>query len=103
VHELNDGTGRLKAVGVLVSGRDAITFRGYFGEQVVEREWLGYIRRGLDALGMTPDEIHRYYLERSNGVTVSVSKPEEITARGIDDAASIALAKRQKQLRPDLE
>ena len=35
----------------------------------------------------TPDEILDYYADRSNGVTFSVSRPERMDARSLDDAA----------------
>ena len=43
--------------------------------------------------GITPKQVLDYYRERSNGVTFSVSRPVQVEARSLDDAAEKLLAR----------
>ena len=76
----------LVPAGALVGGKREILFKGLPGfnwlEQQMEIELAGMTNRGF-----TAKEILDYYAERSNGVTVSVSRPETVEGQSLADAA----------------
>ena len=90
--ELSPEENVLVPAGVLVASKEKLLFRAYPEFKALEREMEGKLASALDR-GLTPDEVLDYYVERSNGVTVSVSKPERIEARSIEDAAEKLLAR----------
>jgi len=89
--ELAPEDGVLVPAGVLVAGKTKLHFRAYPEFIALEREMEGQLASAL-ARGLTPDEILDYYVERSNGVTVSVSRARRVESRSIDDAAEKLLA-----------
>ena len=76
----------LVPAGVLVAGKREILFKGFpefiWLEQEMKVKLTGMLIRGL-----SPEEILDYYAQRSNGVTVSVSRPETVEGRSLADAA----------------
>lgn len=84
--ELSPQDNTLVPAGVLVTGKTQIVFRAYPEfialEIEMEQQLVSMTERGF-----TPDEILDYYADRSNGVTVSVSRPQRMDARSLDDAA----------------
>ena len=90
--ELSPEESVLVPAGVLVASKEKLLFRAYPEFKTLEAEMAGKLLSSLDR-GLTPDEVLDYYVERSNGVTVSVSKPKRIEARSIEDAAEKLLAR----------
>lgn len=84
--ELSAQDGVLVPAGVLVASKTLVLFKAHPEfvalEAEMERKLLSMEERGF-----TPDEILDYYVDRCNGVTFSVSRPQRIEARSIDDAA----------------
>jgi hypothetical protein len=82
----------LVPAGVLVAGKEKLIFWGYPEFIALEREMEDRIA-GMLGAGLTPDEVLDYFVERSNGVTVSVSRPVRIEARSLAEAAEKLLAR----------
>ena len=72
--------------GVLVAGKIQILFKAYPEFIALEIEMEQRLMTMLER-EFTPDEILDYYVDRSNGVTFSVSRPERMDARSLEDAA----------------
>ncbi len=81
----------LVPAGVLVASKEKLVFKGYPEFIALEREMENRIA-GMLAGGLTPGEVLDYYVERSNGVTFSVSRSKRIEARSLADAAEKMLA-----------
>ena len=86
--ELSAEEGVLVPAGVLVASKTKLLFRAYPEFRALEAEMKAKLDAALER-GYTPDEVLDYYVERSNGVTVSVSRPKRIEARSIDDAETL--------------
>ena len=89
--ELSPEDGTLVPAGVLVTSKEKLLFKAYPEFVALEREMEGRLASALGR-GLTPDEVLDYYAERSNGVTVSVSRPVRGEARSVADAAERMLA-----------
>jgi len=90
--ELSAEEGVLVPAGVLVASKTKLVFRAYPEFKALEREMEARVTSAL-ARGLTPDEVLDYYVERSNGVTVSVSRAKWVEARSVEDAAEKLLAR----------
>ncbi len=90
--ELSAVEGVLVPAGVLVASKEKLVFKGYEEFIALEREMEGKIAETLGG-GLTPYEVLDYYVEHSNGVTFSVSRPKRIEARSLADAAEKMLAR----------
>jgi len=76
----------LVPAGVLVASKTLILFKAYPEFIALEIEMESRLLSMLER-EFTPDDILDYYADRSNGVTFSVSRPERMDARSLDDAA----------------
>ena len=90
--ELSAGEDVLVPAGVLVASKEKLVFKGYPEFIAPEREMEEKLAEMLEA-GLTPNQVLDYYIERSNGVTFSVSRPKRIEARSLADAAEKMLAR----------
>jgi len=90
--ELSPEEGVLVPAGVLVASKEKLAFKAYPEFIALEREMDGKVASMLDT-GLTPKQVLDYYVERSNGVTFSVSRPVRVEARSIDEAAEKLLAR----------
>ncbi len=82
----------LVPAGVLVASKTKLVFKGYPEFIALEREMENRIA-GMLGRGFTPGEVLDYYVQRSNGITFSVSRPKRIEARSLADAAEKMLAR----------
>lgn len=76
----------LVPAGVLVAGKREILFKG-FPEFIWLEQEMNVKLGEMAKRGFTPDEILDYYAERSNGATVSVSRPVTVEGQSLADAA----------------
>ena len=90
--ELSPEEGVLVPAGVLVASKEKLAFKAYPEFIALEREMEGKVAEMLGT-GITPKQVLDYYRERSNGVTFSVSRPVQVEARSLDDAAEKLLAR----------
>jgi hypothetical protein len=86
----------LRTVGVLALTKETIVFAPAPGHEGIGAAIDERLASALDR-GLTPDEILGYFVERSNGISWSVSKPETIEAGSINDAALKQLSKVEKK------
>ena len=89
--ELSPSDGTLVPAGVLVASKTKLVFRAYPEFGALQQEVAGRIASALGR-GLSPDEVLDYHVERSNGMTVSVSRPRRMDVRSIEDAAERLLA-----------
>ena len=82
----------LVTAGVLVAGKQKIIFRALPQRKALEAEIARKLAEYADR-GFTAGEIFEYLIERSNGVTRSLSEPVRVEARSMEDAAEKLLAK----------
>lgn len=90
------GVDGLRTVGVLALSEDTIVFVPAPGQEGIGAAIDERLASALDR-GLTPDEILGYFVERSNGISWSVSKPETIEAQSVNDAALKQLRKVEKK------
>ena len=90
--ELSPYEGVLVSAGVLVASKEKLVFKGYPEFIALESEMEGKLAEVLGT-GLTPKQVLDYYVERSNGVTFSVSRPKRIEARSLAEAAEKLLAR----------
>jgi hypothetical protein len=90
--ELSPEEGALVPAGVLVASKEKLAFKAYPEFIALEREMEGKLAEVLGT-GLTPNQVLDYYVQRSNGVTFSVSRPKRIEARSLADAAEKMLAR----------
>ncbi len=90
--ELSPEEGVLVPAGVLVASKEKLAFKAYPEFIALEREIERKIA-GMLGAGLTPNQVLDHYVERSNGVTFSVSRPKRIEARSLAEAAEKMLAR----------
>jgi hypothetical protein len=80
--ELDRNSQKMKTVGCMVLDRDQLYYITFDHCNRLEEKWNDDFSQSMDK-GFTAQEIFNYWIERSNGITVSFSLPEPIEA--IDD------------------
>ena len=81
----------LVPAGVLVASKTKLIFRAYPEFPALQAEMEDQIAYALSR-DLPPDDLLDYYVERSNGITASVSRPKRVSARSVEDAAEKLLA-----------
>ena len=92
---LSPSENTLVTAGVLVAGKAGIVFRAYPEFGAVEAEMNQKLGEAMGR-GLKPDEVLDYYAERSNGVTFSVSRPVNVEAKSVSEAAEKLLTKAER-------